>query len=64
MKFVNEFAQPKSLNEIKTALSAEFKKPKSESQCIIKLKEIKKKVVEPVWEFDQNFRTLTGRLSF
>jgi hypothetical protein len=38
MKFVKGVAQPKPLNEIKTALSVEFKKPKSESQCITKLK--------------------------
>jgi len=34
MKFVKGVAQPKPLNDIKTALSAEFKKPKSKSQCI------------------------------
>jgi hypothetical protein len=64
MKFVTGVVQPKPLNEIKTMLSAEFKKPKSESQCITKLKEIKKKVDEPLWDFDQRFKTLTGRLSF
>jgi hypothetical protein len=31
MKFVSGLGQPKPLNAIKTALSAEFKKPKSES---------------------------------
>jgi hypothetical protein len=61
MNSVNRAAQPKLLNEIKTALSAEFKKPKSESQCITELKEIKQKVVEPVWEFDYRFKTLTGQ---
>jgi hypothetical protein len=52
------------LNDIKAALSVEFKNPNSESQCIIELKEIKKKVTEPIWEFDQRFKTLTGHLSF
>jgi hypothetical protein len=52
MKLVQGIAQPKPLNEIKTLLVAEFKKPKSESQCITKLKEIKKRVAEPIWEFD------------
>ena len=52
MKFVKEVAQPNLLNDIKTVLSAKFKKPKSESQCITELKEIKQSVVEPVWEFD------------
>jgi hypothetical protein len=41
MKFSSRPRQPKSLNDIQTALSVEFKKPKSESQCIIELKEIK-----------------------
>jgi hypothetical protein len=63
MKFV-QGATPKPLNAIKTALIAEFKKPKSESQCITELKEIKQRIVEPVWEFDQRFKTLTGHLSF
>jgi len=31
MKFVKGVAQPKLLNDIKTVLSVEFKKPKSES---------------------------------
>jgi hypothetical protein len=59
MKLVQGLAQPKPLNEIKNALIADFKKPKSESQCITELKEIKQKVAEPVWEFDQRFKTLT-----
>jgi hypothetical protein len=52
MKFVQGLVQPKPLNEIKNALIAKFKKPKSESQCITELKEIKQKVAKPVWEFD------------
>jgi hypothetical protein len=38
MKFVSGSVQPKPLNDIKTALSVDFKKPKLESQCIIDLK--------------------------
>jgi hypothetical protein len=64
MKLVQGLAQPKPLNEIKNVLITEFKKPNSESQCITELKEIKKKVAKPVWEFDQRFKTLTGRLNF
>lgn len=64
MKFVKGVAQPKPLNDIKTVLSEEFKKSNSESQCITKLKEIKQRVDKPIWEFDQRFKTLTGRLSF
>ena len=39
MKYSN--AQVRTLPEVKAMLIAEFKKPKSESQCIIELKEIK-----------------------
>jgi hypothetical protein len=59
MKLVQGTAQPKPLNEIKNVLVVEFKKPKSESQCITYLKEIKQRVSKPVWEFDQRFKTLT-----
>jgi hypothetical protein len=38
MKFVQGVAQPKPLNEIKTVLIFEFKKPKSKSQCIKEMK--------------------------
>jgi hypothetical protein len=64
MNIVKGIAEPKPLNEIKNALIVEFKKPKSESQCITELKEIKQRVAELVWEFDQRFKTLTGHLSF
>jgi hypothetical protein len=60
MKLVHGISQPKLLNEIKSMLVAELKKPKSESQCITELKEIKQKAVELVWEFDQRFKTLIG----
>jgi len=64
MKFVQGVVQPNPLNEIKVSLIIEFNKPKPESQCITELKEIKQRVVEVVWEFDQRFKILTSRLSF
>jgi hypothetical protein len=51
MKFVKGVVHPKPLKDIKSALSEKFNKPKLESQRIIELKEIKKRVVEPIWEF-------------
>ena len=60
MKFSLGPGQPKPLNDIKTTLSVKFKKPKLESQCITELKEIKKKVTEPIWEFDHKLKTLIG----
>ena len=41
-----------------------FRKPKSESQCITKIKEIKQSLVESVWDFDQRFKTLMAKVSF
>ena len=41
MNFIQGVVQLKPLKEIKTTLIAEFKKPKSKSQYIIELKEIK-----------------------
>jgi hypothetical protein len=64
MKLVQGLAQPKPLKEMKNDLVTDFKKPKSESKCITKMKEIKQKVAKPIWEFDQRFKTLTGRLTF
>ena len=39
IKYIN--LQQRTLMEVKDALTAKFKKPKSESQCITELKEIK-----------------------
>ena len=41
MKFSSSAQQPKTIKEIKDELNKEFKKPKSELQCITELKEIK-----------------------
>jgi len=54
----------RTLAKVKTALIIEFKKPKSESQCITKFKEIKQSPNEIVCDFDQRFKTLMGRLTF
>ena len=51
MKYTDR--QARTLVEVKVALTAKFKKPKSESPCIIELKEIKQKPIEMVWEFNQ-----------
>ena len=62
MKYSN--GQNRTLAEVKVALIREVKKPKSESQCITELKEIKQKQIESVWEFDQKFKTLLDQVSF
>ena len=60
MKFSTNTQQPKTIQKIKDELNKEFKKPKSESQYITELKEIKKMPHELVWDFDQRFKTLLG----
>ena len=43
---------------------SEFRKPKLESQCITKIKEIKQTLTETVWDFEQRFETLMAKVSF
>ena len=56
--------QVRTLAHVRAALISEFKKPKLESLCITKLKGIKKKLIETVWEFDQKFKTNLDQASF
>jgi len=50
--------------EVRQALLKEFQKPKSDSQCIIEMKEIKRIVNESVWDYNQRFKILKDRLAF
>ena len=56
--------QNHALANIKAAMIKEFKKPKSESQCITELKEIQQRRSESVWDFDQRFKVLLDQVSF
>ena len=62
MKFSS--TQSPTLDEIKAAITKEFKKPKSESQSITELKEIQQRRGESVWDFDQTFKVLLDQVSF
>ena len=53
-----------TLAKIKPTLLKEFKKPKSESQYITELKEIKQVQTELVQDYDQCFKDMMGRLTF
>ena len=64
MKFFASAQQPRTIQEIKDALKKEFKKPKSESQCITELKEIKHLPHESIWHFNQRFKTLLEQVNF
>ena len=54
----------KTLDEIRATMISEFRKPKSESQCITEIKEIKQALVELVWDFEQRFKILMAKVSF
>jgi hypothetical protein len=56
--------QSRTLAEIGQALLKEFWKLKSESQYITELKEIKQVQNETVWDYDQRFKDVMGRLTF
>lgn len=44
--------------ETQQVLNSEFKKPKSQTQSVIELKEIQQRVNESMWEFDQRLKCL------
>jgi hypothetical protein len=56
--------QTRSLTESKQDLLSEFEKPKSESHCITKVKEIKQKEGEAIWDYDQRFNSFLYRPTF
>jgi hypothetical protein len=64
LQSITPTGQARTLAEIRQALLKEFKKPKSESQYITELKEIKQVQTESVWDFDQRFKDVMGRLTF
>jgi hypothetical protein len=63
-KITTLMGQSINLEEIIQALLKEFRKLKHESQYIIEIKEIKQVQNERVWDFDQRFKYLMGRLTF
>jgi hypothetical protein len=56
--------QSRTLADIGQALLKEFRKPKSESQYITEMKEIKKVQNEIVWDYNQRFKYVMGILTF
>ena len=47
-----------SLNDTKDALNNEFRKPKSQAQYVIEVKEIKEKVNESAWDIHKRLKCL------
>jgi len=66
MKYMatTSMGQERSLMVIKRYILKEFQKPKSESQCITKIKDIKYQAREIVWNYDQRFKILLDRPMF
>ena len=56
--------QSRTLAKIRQVLLEKFRKLKSESQYITKLKEIKQVQTKIVWDYDQIFKDVTGQLTF
>jgi hypothetical protein len=54
----------RNLAEISQALLKEFKNPKSESEYITELKEIKYVQIDSIWELNQRFKDMMGILTF
>jgi hypothetical protein len=55
---------PKTIADVKKLLVNEFQKPSSEDQYMNEMIEIRKKPGESVWEIDQRFKHLKGKLKY
>jgi hypothetical protein len=50
--------------DIKSGLVKKLQNPKSESYCIIEIKDIKKQEAKTMWDYDQWFKILLDRMEF
>jgi hypothetical protein len=53
-----------TIADVKKLLINEFHKPSSEDQYMNEMIEIKQKPGEPIWEIDQRFKWLKGKLKY
>jgi hypothetical protein len=60
----NPQGAPGTVAEIKQALITEFQRPKSEDQFMNEMIEVRQKPGESVWDIDQKFKTLKGKLKY
>jgi hypothetical protein len=60
----NPMGTPTTVAEVKRQLINEFQKPSSEDQFMNEMIEIKQKIGESVWEVDQKFKRLKGKLKY
>jgi hypothetical protein len=54
----------RTIADVKKLLINEFQKPSSEDQYMNEMIEIRKKPGESVWEIDQRFKHLKGKLKY
>ena len=62
--YMKHASVPRTLVQVRISMIKEFKKSKSESQCITELKYIKQLPAESVWDFDRKFKALRDQVSF
>jgi hypothetical protein len=60
----NALGMTRTLEDIKKLLINEFQKPCSEDQYMNEMIEIRQKPGESVWEIDQRFKRLKGKLKY
>jgi hypothetical protein len=54
----------KTIVDIKKLLINEFQKPSSEDQYMNKMIEIRQKIGESVWDIEQRFKQLKGKVKY
>jgi hypothetical protein len=60
----NQQGAPKIVAEVKKLLINEFQNPRSQDQYMNEIIEIRKKPGEFIWEIDQRFKRLKGKLDY
>jgi hypothetical protein len=60
----NPMVSHTTVAEVKRQLINEFQKPSSENKFMNEMKEIKQKPGESVWEVEQTFKIIKGKLNY
>jgi hypothetical protein len=55
---------PKTITEVKKILVNEFQKPSFKEQYMNEMTEIRQKPSESIWEIDQRFKRMEGKLKY
>ena len=60
----NPQGEPGTVAKIKQELITEFQRPKLEDQYMNEMIEVRKKPRESIWDIDNKFKTLKGKLKY